>query len=91
MYNLKFIDSYIFTQDSLSNLVHNLSEITKDKLIDNIRSMTGSLSQPITKRSQINKKEPKNKSIHIVRSMIDLLSQTINKKSKIGQKKNIRN
>ena len=84
MYNLKFIDSYIFTQDSLSNLVHNLSEITKDKLIDNIRSMTGSLSQPITKRSQINKKEPKNKSIHIVRSMIDLLSQTINKKSQIG-------
>ena len=91
MCNLKFIDSYIFTQDSLSNLVHNLSEITKDKLIDNIRSMTGSLSQPITKKSQINKKEPKNKSIHIVRSMIDLLSQTINKKSQIGQKKNIRN
>ena len=46
--------------------------------------MTDSLSQPITKRSQINKKEPKNKSIHIVRSMIDLLSQTINKKSQIG-------
>ena len=52
-YKLKFIDSYRFMQDSLSNLVNNLSGVDnkepKNKFIDNIRSMTDSLSQSITK------------------------------------------
>ena len=38
--------------------------------------MTDSLSQPISKKSQADKKEP----IDIVRYMIDLLSQPINEK-----------
>ena len=53
IYKLKFIDSYRFMQDSLSNLVNNLSGVDnkepKNKFIDNIRSMTDSLSQSITK------------------------------------------
>ena len=47
-YRLKFIDSYRFMQDSLSNLVDNLSEINnkelKNKITDNMRSMIDSLS-----------------------------------------------
>ena len=45
-YKLKFIDSYRFMQDSLSNLVDNLSAINnkepKNKFTDSIRSMTDS-------------------------------------------------
>ena len=93
-YKLKFIDSYRFMQDSLSNLVDNLSEINnkkpKNKFIDNMRSMVFSLSQSIDKISeidrkisQINKKESKNKFIDNMRSMIFLLSQSIDKISEI--------
>ena len=43
-YRLKFINSYRFMQDSLSNLVDNLSEINnkepKNKFTDSMRSMT---------------------------------------------------
>ena len=50
-YKLKFIDSYRFMQDSLSNLVDNLSEINnkkpKNKFTDSMRSMTDSFSQSI--------------------------------------------
>ena len=57
MYKLKFIDSYRFISDSLSNLVDNLSNINikepKDKLINNMRSMTDSLSLSINKIPQI--------------------------------------
>ena len=60
IYKLKFIDSYRFMSDSLSNLVDNLSEINnkepKDKFIDNMRSMADSLSLPINKISQIDQK-----------------------------------
>ena len=56
-YKLKFIDSYRFMQDSLSNLVDNLSEINnkkpKNKFTDSMRSMTDSLSQSIDKVSEI--------------------------------------
>ena len=51
-----------------------------------MRSMTGSLSQSINKKSQTDKKEPKNNSVDIVRSMMTLLSMPINKKSQIDQK-----
>ena len=46
IYRLKFIDSYRFMQDSLSNLVDNLSEINKkpeNKFVGTMRSMTDSL------------------------------------------------
>ena len=87
IYKLKFIDSYRFMKDSLSNLVDNLSGIDnkepKNKFIDNMRSMKDSLSQSINKTSQIDrkisqidKKEPDNNS---TRSMISSLSQSINK------------
>ena len=52
-YKLKFIDNDRFMQDSLSNLVNDLSGVDnkepKNKFIDNIRSMIDSLSQSITK------------------------------------------
>ena len=52
-YRLKFIDSYRFMQDSLSNLVDNLSEINnkelKNKITDNMRSMIDSLSRSLNK------------------------------------------
>ena len=52
-YRLKFIDSYRFMQDSLSNLVDNLSEINnkelKNKINDNMRSMIDSLSRSLNK------------------------------------------
>ena len=52
IYKLKFIDSCRFMQDSLSNLVDNLSEINnKDTTIT-------SLTQSINKISQIDRKEP---------------------------------
>ena len=73
-YKLKFIDSYRFMQDSLSNLVDNLSGIynkePKNKFADTMISMTDSLSQSINKISeidreisQIDEKEPENKFI----------------------------
>ena len=50
-------------QDSLSNLVNNLSEINnkepKNKFMDTMRSMTDSLSQSTDKVLKINKKHPK--------------------------------
>ena len=50
-YKLKFIDSYRFMQDSLSNLVDNLSGIDnkkpENKFTDSMRSVTDSLSQSI--------------------------------------------
>ena len=59
-YKLKIIDSCRFVQDSLSNLVDNLSEINnkepKNKFMDTMRSMTDSLSQSIDKVLKINKK-----------------------------------
>ena len=70
-------------QDSLSNLVDNLSGINnkepKDTFIDTMRSMTDSLlliadwskiSQIDQKISQIDKKESENKFIDNMRSMI---------------------
>ena len=57
---LKFIDSYRFMQDSLSNLLSNLSGIDnkepENKFIDNMRSMTDLLSQSINKISEIDRK-----------------------------------
>ena len=96
-YKLKFIDSCRFMQDSLSNIVDNLSEINnkepKDKFYDTMRSMTDSLSQSIDKVSeidreisQIDEKEPKNKFIDNMRSMMTSLSQSINKISEIDRK-----
>ena len=59
-YKLKFIDSYRFMQDSLSNLIDNLSGIDnkepKNKFVDTMRSMNDSLSQSINKISQIDRK-----------------------------------
>ena len=80
-YRLKFIDSYRFMQDSLSNLVDNLSGIDnkepENTLIDNMRSMIRSLSLSIdkiseidSKKSQIDKRETENKFIDNMRSMI---------------------
>ena len=74
-YKLKFIDSYRFMQDSLSNLVDNLSGIDnkepKNKFVDTMRSVTDSLlSQPIDKVSKIDKKISQNKFIDNMGSMI---------------------
>ena len=89
-YRLKFIDSYRFMQDSLSNLVDNLSEInnkeTKNKFTNSMRSMTDSLLQSIDevskidrKISQIDKNEPDNMFIDSVRFMISSQSLSIDK------------
>ena len=72
-YKLKFIDSYRFMQDSLSNLVDNLSGIDKkkqeNKFIDSMRSVMTSLSLSIDKISEIDKKimqiDKKNKIISL--------------------------
>ena len=96
-YKLKFIDSYRFMQDSLSNLVDNLSGIDKkkqeNKFIDSMRSVMTSLSLSIDKISeidkkimQIDKKEPENKFMDNMRSMMDSLSQSIDKVSEIDKK-----
>ena len=96
-YKLKFIDSYRFIQDSLSNLVGNLSKIDnkepKDKFIDTMRSITDSLSlctnkisEIDNKISQIDKKEAENKFIDNMRSMMASLSQSIDKVSEIDKK-----
>ena len=89
-YRLTFIDSYRLMQDSLSNLVDNLSGIDnkkpENKFTDNMRSMTDSLSQSLDKVSeidreilQIHEKESKNKFIDNMRSMAFSLTQSINK------------
>ena len=60
IYKLKFVDSYRFMQDSLSNLVDNFSGIDnkepKEKFIDTMRSMMDSLSQSIDKVSEIDRR-----------------------------------
>ena len=84
-------------QDSLSNLVDNLSRIDnkepKNKFVDTMRSMNDSLSQSINKESQIDrkisqsaKKEQENKFIDNTRPMTISLSQSINKISEIDKK-----
>ena len=84
-------------QDSLSNLVNNLSGIDnkepENKFIDNMRSMTDLLSQSINKISEIDrkmsrssKKEQENKFIDSMRSMMASLSQSIDKVSEIDRK-----
>ena len=96
-YKLKFIDSCRFMQDSVSNLVDNLSEInnkkSKDNFTDNMMSMADSVSQSIDKISEIDNKisqidgnESKNKSIDNMRSMIFSLSHSIKKISGIDRK-----
>ena len=96
-YKLTFIDSYRFMQDSLSNLVENLSRIDnkepKNKFVDTMRSMNDSLSQSTNKVSQIDrkisqsaKKEQENKFIDNTRPMTISLSQSINKISEIDKK-----
>ena len=90
IYRLKFIDSYRFMQDSLSNLVNNLSSVDnkepKNKFIDNVRSMTDSLSESNDKVSKIDKKISQNKFIDNMRSMIFSLTQSIDKVSEIDRK-----
>ena len=56
MYKLKFIYSYRFIQDSLSNLVDDLSEINNKEPKDNMSSIIDSLLQSVNKISEINKK-----------------------------------
>ena len=56
MHKLKFIDSYRFIQDSLSNLVDNLSEINNKEPKDNMSSMIDSLLQSVNKISKIDQK-----------------------------------
>ena len=80
-------------QDSLSNLVDNLSGIdnkkTENKFTDTMRSMTESLSQSIDKVSEtgrIDKKESKNAFIDTMRSLISSLSQSINKYHRLIEK-----
>ena len=86
-YKLKFIDSYRFMQDSLSNLVDNLSEINNKKPKNSMRSMTDSLSQSINKISEIDREIlQKNKFVDNMRSMMTSLSQSINKISEIDRK-----
>ena len=95
-YRLKFIDSYRFMQDSLSNFVDNLSEINNEprsKFTDSMRSIANSLllsidkiSEIDRKISQIDKKEPDNMFIDNIRSMISSLSQSIDNVSEIDRK-----
>ena len=96
-YKLKIIDSCRFMQDSLSNLVDNLSGTNnkkpENKFTDTMRSMTDSLSQPIDKVSEIrrkisqsSKKEQENKFIDNMRSMMVSLSQSVDKVSEINNK-----
>ena len=80
-------------QDSLSNLVDNLSNINNKKPKDNMRSMIYLLLHPVIKISEINKKIPqidkeklKNKITDNMRSMIDPLLHLVNKISEINKK-----
>ena len=101
IYKLKFIDSYRFMQDSLSNLVDNLSDINKEpenKFADTMRSVMSSLSQCTNKISvigkkimQIDKKEKENKFIGNMRSMVTSLSQSIDKVSDFDKKYHMQN
>ena len=75
-YKLKFIDSYRFMQDSLSNLVDNLS----------LSQSINKISQIDRKISQSAKKEPKNRFVDNMSSMMASLSQSINKISEIDRK-----
>ena len=97
IYKLKFIDSYRFMQDSLSNHLNNLSgtdnKEEENEIIDSTRSMMASLSQSIDKASEINneisridQKEPDIKFIDSMRSKMDLLCQSIDKVSDINNK-----
>ena len=97
IYRLKFIDSCRFMQDSLSNLVNNLSGIdnkeSENKIIDNVRSMTASLSRSNYKVSeidrkiaQIDNKESENKFTDNMRSMTASLSLSIDKVPEIDRK-----
>ena len=97
IYKLKVIDSHRFMQDSLSNLVDNLSGINnkeqENKFVDNMRSMMTVLSQSFNKISEIDRKilkidkrEPDNEFIDNMRFMISSLSQSINKTSEIENK-----
>ena len=96
-YKLKFIDSCRFMQDSLSNLVDNVSGIDnkepENKSRDTMRSMTDSLSQFTDKVSEIDreilqsaKKEPENEFINSMRSMMASRSLSIDKISEIDRK-----
>ena len=84
-------------QDSLSNLVDNLSGIDNkepdNKFIDTVRSMMDLLSQSIDKVlenqrkiARIDKKKRENKFMDNMRSKISLISQSINKISEIDNK-----
>ena len=95
-YRLRFIDSCRFMQDSLSNLVDNLSginnKVSQNKFIDNMRSMVFSLTQSINKISeidrkisQIDKKEADNTFTDNMRSMISSLSQSLDRVSEIDR------
>ena len=93
-YKLKFIDSYRFMQDSLSNLVDNLSNINNkepdNKFIDGMRwihyhSLLIKYHRSI-EVSQSAKKELENKFIDNMRSMMTSLSQSINKIAEIDRK-----
>ena len=97
IYKLEFIDSCRFMQDSLSNLVDNLSGIDnkepENKFTDTMRSMTDSLSQSIDKVSEIDreilqsaKKEPDNQFINSMRSMMASVSLSIDKISETDSK-----
>ena len=83
-------------QDSLSNLVDNLSginnKVSQNKFIDNMRSMVFSLTQSINKIleidkkiSQIDKKEADNIFTDNMRSMISPLLQFIDRVSEINK------
>ena len=72
-YKLKFIDSCRFMQNSLSNLVDNLSEINNkepNKFMNTMRSMTDLLSQSIDKVSKIDEKVSQNRFIDNMRSTL---------------------
>ena len=97
IYKLKLIHSHRFMQDSLSNLVDNLSGIDnnepENKIVDTMRSMNDSLSQSINKISEIDRKisqidkiEPDNNFIDSMRSMKTSLSLSIDKISVIDKK-----
>ena len=67
-------------QDSLSNLVDNLSEINnKDTMMTSLTQSFNKVLQIDQKIAQIDKQEPKNKFVDNMRSMITSLTQSINK------------
>ena len=96
IYKLKFIDSYRFIDRSLPSLVDNLSEIHKEKpmdeFIDNFRAMLASVSCFLNDLSGINKKirKSENKFIDNLRSMSSSLSCVGEDLSEINKKKNRR-